>query len=115
LLSNPFKSKGLGCGQYIVKATDDGKGGLTVVPNGNPVAVWELKVGAIPFKDVPTAFLFSEQDLRTEEANLEVGKVVSFALKSGNAASVVQDLIAETPFLEGDELPSDAIHGKRGG
>jgi hypothetical protein len=113
LLGNPFKGKRLGGGQDVMKPADDGKGGLTVIPDGNPVAVWELKVGSIPFEDIPTAFLFAEQDLRAEEADLEVGKVVPFALKSGNAARVIQDLIAKTPFLKGDELSSDPIHGER--
>jgi hypothetical protein len=55
--------------------------------------------------------------LRTEEPYLELGKVVPFTLKSGDPTSIIQDLIPETSFLEGNELSGDSVHreGRRKG
>jgi hypothetical protein len=96
-----------------MKAANDQKGGLTMVRDGDMVAVWELKIGAVPFEDAPSSFLFPEQNLGTEESYLEFRKVVAFTFESDNSTSVIQDFVAETPFLEGDKLTGDAIPRKR--
>jgi hypothetical protein len=47
-LSEAFESKRLGCSKNVVKPPNDGKGRLTMVPDGNLVAVSKLEIGFVP-------------------------------------------------------------------
>ena len=81
LLGETFKSKGLGSVHYIVEGTNDRKGGLMMVGNGDTIAAGQLEVGGVPFKNKTTPLILGKKDLRTEESNLQAGKKETIALK----------------------------------
>jgi hypothetical protein len=72
-----------------VEAANDGQGGLAMVSNSDTVPVGKVEVQVVPFKDVLPGLVLAKENLRTEEANLEARKVVPFALKNGDVASVI--------------------------
>jgi hypothetical protein len=111
-LSEAFEGERLGCGKNVVKAPNDGKGRLAMIPDGDLVAVSELKIGFIPLQNVLAALVFSEENLRTEEANLQSWEMVPLTLECGNASSIVEDLVLEASFLMCNELSSNAIKGE---
>jgi hypothetical protein len=70
MLGEAFEGERLSGCKNVVKAPDDGKGRLAMVPDGNLVSVGELKIGFIPLQNILAALVFSEENLRTEKANL---------------------------------------------
>jgi hypothetical protein len=112
-LGEAIKGEGLSSGKNVVKATDHGKRGLSMIGDGDVVAVGQLKVGAVPFENVLPAMVFPKQYLRTEEADLKFWEVVALTFQCSDASFVIEDFVAQASFLMGDELASDAVHRKR--
>jgi hypothetical protein len=79
------------------------------------ITTGQLEVGPVPFEDILAAMMLAKKDLRTEESNLKVWKVVSFAFQGRDGTFIIEDLVVETTLLMRDKLTGDAIHGERHG
>jgi hypothetical protein len=72
------EGKRLGRREHVMEATDNGERCLLMVGNSDSVAVGQGKEGPVPFEDILTAMVFVEKDLGTEQADLQLRKVVPF-------------------------------------
>jgi hypothetical protein len=108
-LGDAFEGKQLSSGQDIVKAPNHRKGRLSMVPDGNLVAVGELKVRFVPLKDIFATLVFPKKNLRAKEPDFQSWEMVSFTLKSGDPTSIVEYLIPKAPLLMSNQPSSNAI------
>jgi hypothetical protein len=60
-----------------MKGPQDRKRGLTMVIYGHSLTVAQIKIGVIPFEGVTSGLVLWEEDLRSEESDLEVLEEVS--------------------------------------
>jgi hypothetical protein len=84
-----------------------------VVSDCDLVAIRKFKVGLVPFKGCCSPFCVFEECLRAEETNLQVKKIVPFALQDGDPSSIVDDFMSNDPFLGENELSCNSCHPKR--
>ncbi len=72
-----------------MESTNDGKGCLAMVSNGDSVSIAKLEIGFVPFENISPSLSFGKEDLRTKQPDLQSGKMISVALECGDAAGVV--------------------------
>jgi hypothetical protein len=95
-----------------MEGADDRKWRLTVVTNGDSIAIWVQEIGFIPFEDILSALVLAQKNLGTKQPDLEFREVVSVAFENGDAACIVKNFVSEPTLLKSDESPRDPIHGK---
>jgi hypothetical protein len=114
-LGDAVEGKGLGSSKDVMEPADHRERSLAVVGDGDLITTGQLEVGPVPFEDILAAMMLAKKDLRTEESNLKVWKVVSFAFQGRDGTFIIEDLVVETTLLMRDKLTGDAIHGERHG
>jgi hypothetical protein len=112
-LSDAFKGKSLCSLSDVMEGSHNRKGGLTMIVNGDSFTVGKVKIGTVPFEGIAPGLVLTEENLRTEESDFKVREEIPVAFNDRNTTGVVQDFVAKTTLLVGNELPGDPIHGKR--
>jgi hypothetical protein len=70
-----------------------------MIGDGNAIAIGQLQIGLVPFKDVASTLVFGKKSLGTEESDLESREEVPLTFNDGHVTGIVENLVPETtPF-----------------
>ena len=96
-----------------MKLTDDRKGDLAVILDGNPIADDQIQIRVVPLKDILSTLVLENNNFRDEDFYLDPRKVVYFKLKNSDVSIVVENLVSESALFIGNDLSRYPIYGER--